>query len=271
MEAKNPKSNILKSTLMILVGSVLLGLVIGKSIYQYRQNHNVLDEVVIISDEADDAPPTFLDLSSTEIPRQEESQVLSQVEKFVQTEYSDDELLEEYYSKVPKYITIPVIGLNAEIGYSGVRNVEVDGEMYKQWISPNDEVGWHYDSAVLGEIGNTVLNGHHNIFGEVFRDLHKVQKGDEIILQSEKGNYHYVVVATMILPERFESKEVRLQNAKWIQTSKDERVTLITCWPYESNTHRVIVVAFPTGEFTPAGQGSITVDQLPLPDPLENQ
>jgi sortase A len=49
----------------------------------------------------------------------------------------------------------------------------------------------------------------------------------------------------MILPERFESSEVRLQNARWIQHSEDERLTLISCWPYESNTHRVIVVAFP--------------------------
>jgi LPXTG-site transpeptidase (sortase) family protein len=27
--------------------------------------------------------------------------------------------------------------------------------------------------------------------------------------------------------------------------STDERLTLITCWPYETNTHRLIIVALP--------------------------
>ena len=258
---------------MILVGSVLLGLVIGKSITQYQRDHNVLDEVVVISgeiDETEEGSLTFLDLSSPEYPRQDESQVVSQVQSFVQTQYTEDEQVEMYYSKVPKQIIIPAIGLESEIGYSGIRNIEVDGEMYKQWISPDDEVGWHYDSAMLGEEGNTVLNGHHNIFAEVFKELHRVQKGDEIILQSKDGGYHYIVASTMILPERFKSKEVRLQNAKWIQSSEDERVTLVTCWPYDSNTHRVIVVAFPTGEVTPVDQDPFTVGQPPLPDPQEN-
>ena len=34
--------------------------------------------------------------------------------------------------------------------------------------------GWHTDSTPPGFPGNTVLNGHHNIYGEVFRDLDKV-------------------------------------------------------------------------------------------------
>jgi sortase A len=45
--------------------------------------------------------------------------------------------------------------------------------------------------------------------------------------------------------------EVRLANAEWIKATEDERITLITCWPYESNTHRVVVVAVPVR----AGEG----------------
>ena len=121
----------------------------------------------------------------------------------------------------------------------------VYGKSFKQWVAPDYIVGWHFTSALLGEPGNTVLNGHHNINGEVFKDLHLVHLGDEIILSSDAGEFHYKVVSVMILPEKYQSEEVRLQNAKWIQPSEDERVTLITCWPYESNTHRVIVVAYP--------------------------
>jgi len=49
----------------------------------------------------------------------------------------------------------------------------------------------------------------------------------------------------MILPERNEPVDTRLQNARWILPSADERLTLLTCWPYTTNTHRLIIVAIP--------------------------
>jgi sortase A len=52
----------------------------------------------------------------------------------------------------------------------------------------------------------------------------------------------------MILPEKYEQIEVRMNNAQWILPSVDERLTLISCWPYETNTHRLIVVARPLGQ-----------------------
>ena len=52
----------------------------------------------------------------------------------------------------------------------------------------------------------------------------------------------------MILPEKYEQIEVRMNNAQWILPSVDERLTLISCWPYETNTHRVIVVARPLSQ-----------------------
>ena len=36
-----------------------------------------------------------------------------------------------------------------------------------------------------------------------------------------------------------------MENAAWIMPSEDERLTLVTCWPYTSNTHRLIIVARP--------------------------
>jgi sortase A len=49
----------------------------------------------------------------------------------------------------------------------------------------------------------------------------------------------------MILPEKYEEMDIRMNNAQWILPSVDERLTLISCWPFESNTHRVIIVARP--------------------------
>jgi sortase A len=94
--------------------------------------------------------------------------------------------------------------------------------------------------------GNTVLNGHHNAFDEVFRDLIEVQEGDLIYITSGDRIYTYQVGLKLLLNERFQPVDDRLANAQWILPSQDERLTLITCWPYESNTHRVILVAIPT-------------------------
>ena len=232
---------------MILIGSLLLGFFITKGVSDYRKNHSVLDKIEPPASSESGLLTTILDLSSEELPAEAEEAAGASVQSYVVDQYSTEDEIQSYYSQMPIHIEIPSINLNSDIEFARTRAVEVMGNEYKQWIAPENVVGWHYDSALLGEVGNTVLNGHHNVFGEVFKNLYKVREGDEIVLESAAGEYHYIVVSTMILPERFESEKVRLQNARWIQTSEDERVTLVTCWPDNSNTHRVIVVAYPIG------------------------
>jgi sortase A len=147
---------------------------------------------------------------------------------------------------LPRALIIPKIQLETPIEPVSFKTVEVDGKTYEQWYAPDSPtVGWHQTSAQLGAPGNTILNGHHNIFGEVFRDLSKLDVGDRIMIQSGQKVFEYVVGTTLIVPERNQTIETRLENARWIQPSSDERITIVTCWPYESNTHRVIVVAVP--------------------------
>ena len=146
----------------------------------------------------------------------------------------------------PDRIVIARIELDAAVIPVESEPLEYEGEIYEQWLAPSYRaVGWHNTSVGLGVPGNTVLNGHHNIKGEVFRDLYQLQTGDQIDLYSGDRVFQYLVVYTAVLPERNQPLEVRLANAEWIQSTEDERITLITCWPYESNTHRVVVVAVP--------------------------
>lgn len=148
--------------------------------------------------------------------------------------------------EVPDRLVIPAIDLDATVIPISYVELSYEEELYQQWLAPDYRaVGWHETSAGLGVPGNTVLNGHHNIYGEVFRDLYRVQTGDEIDVYSGQEEFRYVVVHTSVVPERNQPLEVRLANAEWIQPTEDERITLITCWPYESNTHRVIIVAVP--------------------------
>ena len=153
------------------------------------------------------------------------------------------------YDVIPVRISIPDIELNADIINAGNKEIHQGDKTYIQWLAPDEyAVGWHFDSAYLGIHGNTVLNGHHNVYGKVFENLDKLVSGDEIFIYgNDLQVYQYKVSNTMILPERDVSLEERLENARWILPSEDERITLITCWPYFSNTHRLIIVAIPLG------------------------
>ena len=147
---------------------------------------------------------------------------------------------------VPDRLVIPSIELDAPVIPIGYEPLRYEGEIYHQWQAPAQRaVGWHNTSVGLGAPGNTVLNGHHNIRGEVFRELYRVEVGATIQVYSGDQVFSYVIVYTDILPERNQPLDVRLANSEWIQPTMDERITLITCWPYESNTHRVVVVAVP--------------------------
>jgi LPXTG-site transpeptidase (sortase) family protein len=148
---------------------------------------------------------------------------------------------------IPVRLEIPSIELEADIIHAQSKEIEQGDKTYIQWLAPDEyAVGWHFDSAFLGEPGNTVMNGHHNVFGKVFENLDKLTSGDEIIIYgNDSYQYTYVVSNSMIFPERDVTFEKRLENARWILPSEDERITLITCWPYFSNTHRLIIVARP--------------------------
>jgi len=149
---------------------------------------------------------------------------------------------------IPERLIIPGIELDTTIIAAGMRELEYEGALYQQWTAPNEfAVGWHSTSATLGLIGNTVLNGHHNVYGEVFRDLEHLDVGDLIEVYSGGRVFLYEVVVRVILKERWQPLEVRMENARWLQSSADERLTLVTCWPYESNTHRLVLAAFPLG------------------------
>jgi LPXTG-site transpeptidase (sortase) family protein len=156
---------------------------------------------------------------------------------------------------IPTRLVIPAIELDAVIVPAKSRLIKYEGKYYSQWVAPDTfAAGWHTYSAPLGLPGNTVLNGHHNEFGEVFRRLVELEPGDEVLVYSGDLEFDYKVVLKMILPERNQPAEVRLANAAWIMPTEDERLTLVTCWPYESNSHRLILVAKPAQAAGPEDQ-----------------
>jgi sortase A len=119
-------------------------------------------------------------------------------------------------------IMIPSIDVDAPV-------VEGDG-----WEELKMGAGHRVGSVNPGERGNTVISGHNDVYGEIFRRLEDVNIGDGVIVYAGETPYRYVVVAKMVV----EPTEVSL-----LATTPDATLTLITCHPYMIDTHRLVVIA----------------------------
>jgi LPXTG-site transpeptidase (sortase) family protein len=178
------------------------------------------------------------DLLKTTPDKSSQDTFLTQIEKKPRSENAG--------TNIPDRIVIPTIQLSAPVIIAGSRTVQVSDQTFDQWVAPNQfAAGWHGNSAYLGEKGNTVINGHHNEFGKVFGNLINLKPGETIYVYSGDKVFPYIISNKMILKEKNEDLQTRLANSSWIQPSEDERLTLITCWPPETNTHRLIIVAIP--------------------------
>lgn len=153
----------------------------------------------------------------------------------------------------PTRVVAPAIELDTTVTPMGWEMLDRNGTMVSEWIVPADAAGWHMNSALPGHGENVVLSGHHNIEGKVFRYVVNLTLGDEITLYVGDTPYTYTVTDKYILKEAGMPLRVRKKNAQWIMPTGDERLTLVTCWPYQwpGNTHRVIVVARPPGYVNP--------------------
>lgn len=153
---------------------------------------------------------------------------------------------------IPDRIVIPAIDLDAPVLPAHYWLVKENDQTFQEWLPPKQfAAGWQSNSATLGQVGNIVLSGHHNVYGEVFRHLVDLKEGDIIFVYSGGARVTYTITNKMILKEAGEPLSVRFENARWLLPSQDERLTLITCWPYVSNTHRLIIVARPIARSIP--------------------
>lgn len=85
-----------------------------------------------------------------------------------------------------------------------------------------------------GETGNCAIAGHRNYtFGSYFSRLGEVQIGDQITVEYNKTEYTYEAYEILtVLPD---------DTSVLGQTDKASMLTLITCTPKGSNTHRLII------------------------------
>jgi sortase A len=119
-------------------------------------------------------------------------------------------------------IHIPLINIDAPV-------VQGDG-----WEQLKKGVAQHTGSANPGQSGNIVLSAHNDVFGEIFRYLDQLQKGDEIIVYTANHSFTYLITDVKI---------VAPTDVEVMAPTPNPTVTLISCYPYMIDNKRIVVQA----------------------------
>lgn len=148
---------------------------------------------------------------------------------------------------IPRRLVIDTISLDAPVIEMGWEVVENNGQLISVWNVPVDEAGWHLNSARPGQGSNVVISGHNNSTGgHIFGQLEEAEVGDRVTVWIDDDTaFDYQISETQVV-RAFNASEENLDYLRRvIQPTGTEQLTLITCWPSWTNTHRLIVIARP--------------------------
>ena len=96
--------------------------------------------------------------------------------------------------------------------------------------------GLFVGSPLPGQLGNVAIAGHRTTYGAPFARIDEIRGGDEIVIETKKGTYRYVVEGAPRIVEATDVKVVRT-------TDKNRAiVTLLSCHPKWTSKKRIIVV-----------------------------
>ena len=147
----------------------------------------------------------------------------------------------------PVRVQIPEIGLDAPIIAMGWRVAMVEGQRTTVWDVPEDEAGWHINSAGAGAEGNTVVSGRQVGGSAVFAPLALggVAVGQEVLLTDGDGiTFVYRISdVTDPIPVTGATPNELAQAAAYFAPTPTAQLTLVTGWPEFTTTHRIFAVA----------------------------
>jgi sortase A len=151
-------------------------------------------------------------------------------------------------NKIPVWITAESINLDAAVVAMGWDIKKQREAIEVEWQMPEDEAGWHRNSGAPGGGSNIVISGHNNSAGgRVFAHVEELNVGDKITLRNMQGDlFHYEVKDKTLVRTLGASQQTLDFLEAVIRPTPTEQLTLITCWPSWSNTHRVIITAIPS-------------------------
>ena len=167
-------------------------------------------------------------------------------------------------ASAPVRLVIPDLKMDVPVVEMGWRVVQTAGGPRSDWVIPKNEAGHHINSALLGDEGNLVISGHNNIYGEVFKPISFVWDNDTAIqvdnftdrsdlltgrtielFDAAGQEFKYTISAFYRLKDTGVPLQQRIANGRFMEPTDQAQVTIITCWPPTSNTHRLVLVAVP--------------------------
>jgi sortase A len=145
----------------------------------------------------------------------------------------------------PVRVIIPALGVDAPVVEVGWHVTQSGGEALGEWDTVAGAAGHHRGSADPGHTGNCVLSAHSSdAGGAVFRGLEGLQAGDVVrVVAFDKTEYTYEVGTVLTLDEVGATWAEKREHARWLDPTTEAVLTLVTCWPPWSYTHRVVVRA----------------------------
>lgn len=115
-------------------------------------------------------------------------------------------------------------------------------------VTPREEVGYYALTPKIGTGGNSVMIGHVAP-GRVFNKLLDAQIGQIIRITDEKQEQHYYQINEIVrFPFEVGSAEDHQIGFAYVYDNSEERITLVTCYPEYTWTHRFVVRAVPVSE-----------------------
>ncbi|MDX2161718.1 MAG: sortase [bacterium] len=126
-------------------------------------------------------------------------------------------------SEIAVALNIPKLNMDAAI----VQGVD--------WEALKQGVGQLPNGVNPGDIeGNVVFAAHNDIYGELFRYIDVLAEGDPFQIRTQTQVYNYVVTQVFI---------VNPNDVYVMENRGGATATLISCYPYQVNSQRIIVYA----------------------------
>lgn len=156
----------------------------------------------------------------------------------------------------PIRLQIPALNMDWPVMTSKpVRTARLLDGIAWEWDLAENGVSYLPISSRPGAGGNVVISGHNNFKGEAFRRLPDAQTGDVVVLHTPLGAHYYAVTETIFVPYRRNPGEGEAQLAYYSGDFGEERLTLLSCYPYWTNADRIVVVAHPVSLAALGGVG----------------
>ena len=218
---------------VLLVFSILIG--IGLVLYPTVSN--------LINDVTNKSNFENYDNTVKTLTSNDKNNLLSKAKEYnriIASKYFNSSLTEEYKKISNEYENIMNFG-EGIICYIDISKINVSLPVYHETVDNVLTKGSAHlknSSFPLGEkTSHTVISAHSGFPQQkFFDDLDELKKGDTFRLRVLSNTYYYKVKSINIVNPNDNSKLKIIQNK--------DLVTLVTCYPYSINTHRLLV----TGE-----------------------